>query len=232
MDRDWLIKHYLILNKSPNQIEKEFKIGHTTITRWLEKFNIKKRTIQDVHNIKIDKYRNKSWLIEEYIKKKKTIKQISEKCNAKYETIRKWLVKHDIPRRKNYTRKKPRLKCINCGEECKKFKKIYCSRDCFIKYRYNNYIKQWKQGIKSGRRGKYATSLHIKKYMILKYGEKCNKCGWNERNIITNNIPIELHHKDGNYKNNKEENLKLLCPSCHSLTQTYGSLNKNGRNRH
>ena len=28
---------------------------------------------------------------------------------------------------------------------------------------------------------------------------------------------------------NKEDNLEVLCPNCHSLTETYGSLNKNGR---
>ena len=42
-------------------------------------------------------------------------------------------------------------------------------------------------------------------------------------------------HKDGDYTNNKEENLQLLCPNCHSLTETYGILNKGNskrRNRH
>ena len=34
-------------------------------------------------------------------------------------------------------------------------------------------------------------------------------------------------HIDGNYMNNKEENLILLCPSCHSLTQTYKGANRN-----
>lgn len=27
--------------------------------------------------------------------------------------------------------------------------------------------------------------------------------------------------------NNKEENLQLLCPNCHSLTENFGSSNKN-----
>ena len=34
-------------------------------------------------------------------------------------------------------------------------------------------------------------------------------------------------HIDGNYMNNKEENLILLCPNCHSLTQTYKGANRN-----
>ena len=47
---------------------------------------------------------------------------------------------------------------------------------------------------------------------------------------MTNKCPLQIHHIDGNYKNNSEENLELLCPNCHSLTHNYGTLNKgNGR---
>ena len=39
-----------------------------------------------------------------------------------------------------------------------------------------------------------------------------------------------FQHIDGNSKNNKEENLTLLCPNCHSLTKTYKGANRgNGR---
>ena len=36
----------------------------------------------------------------------------------------------------------------------------------------------------------------------------------------------EIHHIDGNHYNNEESNLQLLCPNCHSLTPTFGALNK------
>lgn len=69
-----------------------------------------------------------------------------------------------------------------------------------------------------------------KKYLISIHGEKCMECGWDKKNPVSNKIPIELEHIDGVSKNNKLENLKLLCPNCHSLTPTYKSLNKgNGR---
>ena len=49
-------------------------------------------------------------------------------------------------------------------------------------------------------------------------------------NQFTKKIPLEIHHKDGNYLNNNEDNLELLCPNCHSLTNTYKAANKgNGR---
>ena len=69
-----------------------------------------------------------------------------------------------------------------------------------------------------------------KKYLIDKYGAKCMECGWCRIHPTTGNVPVQLEHIDGNYKNNDLSNLKLLCPGCHSLTPTFGSLNKgNGR---
>ena len=52
------------------------------------------------------------------------------------------------------------------------------------------------------------------------------RCGWCEINPTSGKIPLEIEHIDGNYKNNTEENLILLCPNCHSLTPTYRALNK------
>ena len=52
---------------------------------------------------------------------------------------------------------------------------------------------------------------------------------WSKKNEYTGNIPLEIEHIDGNYLNNSENNLILLCPNCHSLTSTYKGANKNGR---
>lgn len=52
---------------------------------------------------------------------------------------------------------------------------------------------------------------------------KCGKCGiseWNEEKIA-----IELDHIDGNRTNHLFENLRMLCPNCHSQTPTYRSKN-------
>ena len=58
------------------------------------------------------------------------------------------------------------------------------------------------------------------------YECKCQKCGWGEKNPYTQTIGLEIHHIDGNCTNNRKDNLELLCPNCHSLTDNYGSLNK------
>lgn len=48
---------------------------------------------------------------------------------------------------------------------------------------------------------------------------KCEQCGlttWQDKSI-----PLELHHINGNNKDNRLINLQLLCPNCHALTDNY-----------
>lgn len=93
-------------------------------------------------------------------------------------------------------------------------------------YTHKKYIDDWKNGREKGSRGSYSTSSHIRKYLLEKFDNKCSLCGWSEKNQYTGKIPLEIDHIDGNYSNNKEENLRLLCPNCHSLTSTYKGANK------
>lgn len=48
----------------------------------------------------------------------------------------------------------------------------------------------------------------------------CNLDQW-----LGKSIPLELHHIDGNNKNNNLNNLQLLCPNCHALTNNYRAKN-------
>jgi hypothetical protein len=91
---------------------------------------------------------------------------------------------------------------------------------------YHNYIIKWKNCLVTGMRGKYQISSYIVRYLREKFDNKCSKCGWNEINSYTGKIPLETEHIDGDFRNNKEENLDLLCPNCHSLTPTYKGANR------
>jgi predicted HNH restriction endonuclease len=119
--------------------------------------------------------------------------------------------------------------CKNCGKELKGTKIDFCDRICHNEYNYKTYIERWKNGNEDGMAGKYGLSQHIRKYFFEKYKNKCQICGWGETNKKTGKIPLEVHHIDGDYTNNKEENLQLLCPNCHSLTETYKNANGHGR---
>ena len=122
------------------------------------------------------------------------------------------------------------MNCLNCGLPLNRRQQKYCSNKCQCEYQYRVYIGNWRNGKESGMSGKYSLSKHIKTYIKDKYNNQCARCGWGERNPFTNNIPLEIEHIDGNYTNNTEDNLILLCPNCHSLTATYKGANKgNGR---
>lgn len=118
-------------------------------------------------------------------------------------------------------------RCLNCNSILNKRTNKYCSNKCQKEYEYKSFIKKWKNGEISGMRGKYQISLHIRRYLFEKYDAKCCNCGWNEMNKYTGMIPLEIEHKDGNFENNSEENLILICPNCHSLTSTYKGANVN-----
>ena len=116
--------------------------------------------------------------------------------------------------------------CLNCNSIISN-KNKFCSNKCQLAYQYNNYIFDWKNGKKTGMRGNYQISMYIKNYIFKKFNYKCSICGWGKINPYTGTIPLEIEHIDGNYRNNKEENLTLLCPNCHSLTSTYKGANMN-----
>jgi hypothetical protein len=122
-------------------------------------------------------------------------------------------------------------KCINCKAEYKGSAIKYCSYKCQQDFQRNEKISLWLSGSHDGMRGKTSTSNWIKGYLIKLHGNKCLSCGWCEVNEFTKNVPIELEHIDGDFTNNKIENLTLLCPNCHSLTSTYKGANKKGRPR-
>ena len=50
--------------------------------------------------------------------------------------------------------------------------------------------------------------------------EECVLCGqnniWNGKKLV-----LQLDHKNGNNKDNRIENLRILCPNCHTQTETY-----------
>lgn len=69
--------------------------------------------------------------------------------------------------------------------------------------------------------GSVNQKIWLKRFLIDRDGAKCCQCGWGKAHPTTGNIMIELDHIDGDNTNNTLENVRLLCPNCHSLTPTY-----------
>jgi hypothetical protein len=110
--------------------------------------------------------------------------------------------------------------------------RAFCCARCAGLYsghqKYLIYIVRWKKGLENGCTGcnGFTVSGHIRRYLFERYDKKCCECGWSKKHSITGKIPLEVDHIDGNWKNNKEANLRLVCPNCHALSPNFRSLNK------
>ena len=121
-----------------------------------------------------------------------------------------------------YNNKKRKTnKCLFCGEFIQKGFK-YCNHDHQRKYQYENDTKpRIEEGLIVDRKV-------LKKYLKHEVGEICSECGINEWH--GENLPLEIDHIDGDAGNNLPQNLRLICPNCHSITPTWKGRNKgNGR---
>jgi len=130
------------------------------------------------------------------------------------------------------SRPKHPKKCRICPNPVKDYAAVYYSNRCQQQAQYEVYIERWKAGLETGVVGAAAISRHIRRYFISKQGEKCQQCNWQERNPVTEKVPLTIDHIDGNCLNNVELNLRLLCPNCHSLTPSYGNLNRGRSQRY
>lgn len=72
---------------------------------------------------------------------------------------------------------------------------------------------------------------HKLKNRLLKEGIKEHKCeSCNLTTWLNKPVPLELEHVNGINTDNRLENLLLICPNCHAMTDTYRGKNK-GKNK-
>ena len=95
--------------------------------------------------------------------------------------------------------------------------------------------RSWNKGLKTGPKPRIPiTKILVKNSQFQSYKlknrlfregfkqEHCESCGWSERSS-GGYLPLELDHINGDRHDNRIENLRILCPNCHSLTPTYRS---------
>jgi Zn finger protein HypA/HybF involved in hydrogenase expression len=116
-------------------------------------------------------------------------------------------------------------KCAVCGNDSKwSHQKVnkYCSNECASEARLLESVERAKDGSVSER-------STLRKILTRLNGYVCNRCGifeWNNEPIT-----LQVDHIDGNSDNNSLDNLRLLCPNCHTQTHTWCGRNKKDTSR-
>ena len=121
-------------------------------------------------------------------------------------------------------------KCKNCEQQFKYFPSqsngIYCSNKCQQEYFYKQNISDWLSKKITGQQKDGRPSDFVRQYLLEEADYKCTECGWGKPNPKNGIIYLEIDHIDGSRENGYKENLRVLCPNCHTLTDTYKTLNK------
>lgn len=96
-------------------------------------------------------------------------------------------------------------KCEQCGKDFYVYPKQhlarFCCRACMIAFLREK---------GSWRRGTH-TSTNVTRKLLISLIGHCEICGFSDKRILT------IHHNDLNTRHNTRENVKLLCPNCHTL---------------
>jgi len=121
------------------------------------------------------------------------------------------------------------MNCLNCNTTISVGK--YCSNMCQGKLKSKTVVENWLNGSDPGHKVGYRIKTAVRKYILEKANYMCSCCGWNKINVKTGSSPLEIDHINGDVSDCSIDNLRVLCPNCHSLTPTWKALNKGNGNK-
>ena len=113
------------------------------------------------------------------------------------------------------SRKRIKFECSNCNcdiERSPSDLKINKTGFYFCGKKCQDNFASIENEYKTGGAKVYNRYTDYRKKAIQAFGNKCELCSWAHT--------VDVHHIDGNRDNNDLNNLCVLCPNCHSLTET------------
>lgn len=107
--------------------------------------------------------------------------------------------------------------CLHCGASVpvkrnRRRPRKYCGSACQNAYQRADKMARGQLSVKA-----------VRRVLIAERGHQCWRCGIGE--WMGKPITLELDHIDGHNGRNERSNLQILCPNCHSQTDTYRSRN-------
>lgn len=120
--------------------------------------------------------------------------------------------------------------CLNCQTKFRHSSGThnkFCSNLCQHAYTRQCRIEKW---LATGSFVAVNVPGWVKAYLIETRPKGCEVCStemWNGQKL-----PLECDHKDGNPTNNHIDNLRLICPNCHSLTPSFKGKNRGKGRKH
>jgi hypothetical protein len=124
----------------------------------------------------------------------------------------------------SHNKKEDKIKhCVVC-EKLTYTRNTYCSSVCHKEAQYRCKVDQLlrRDFIDTPLSG--SKNSWLRRFLVENLGETCSDCGIG----TTHNgkyLLLEIDHVNGRCNNNVIENLRFLCPNCHSQTATYKAKN-------
>ncbi len=106
------------------------------------------------------------------------------------------------------------IKCGNCETtvyksvgviNASKSGRLFCSKSCSVTFNNSHRMGDKNPNYKNGNTTYRKKALKNKPLI-------CEVCGYDEYPEV-----LHVHHLDGSHLNNKLENLKIVCPTCHEV---------------